>query len=229
MLSSWFPLSLCSALVFEANTLITYLFFATPCLKPDQTGFVYDCWSFNFRTFQCVRLAKVLGEFDSVRLPKVRRTSYSGLSVQTPGKFCLRNMERVGVWKTFGFTQWVTFSLVSPSGSLLKTRYCCCEVPQRAFLYLWLTRLSRDRNIIARWEFWKSYVLHRNTYPNQICIWTAERLDQVPRKPGFRVKVAENLERLIAPFSCTSAESTVLRLQVNWKAFFVVILNGICL
>ena len=47
--------------------------------------------------FECVRLAKVLGEFDSVRLQKVRRTSYSGLSVQTPGRVCLRNMERVGI------------------------------------------------------------------------------------------------------------------------------------
>ena len=83
--------------MFEANTLITYLFFATPCLKPDETGFVYDCGSFNFRTFECVRLAKVLSEFDSVRLPKVRRTSNSGLSVQNPGKVCLRNMERVGI------------------------------------------------------------------------------------------------------------------------------------
>ena len=90
-------LDLCSALVFEANTLITYLFFATPCLKPDETGFVYDCWRFNFRTFECVRLAKVLSEFDSVRLQKARRTSYSGLSVQTPGEVCLRNMERVGI------------------------------------------------------------------------------------------------------------------------------------
>ena len=38
-----------------------------------------------------------LSEFHSVRLPKVRRTSYSGLSVQTPGKVCLGNMERVGI------------------------------------------------------------------------------------------------------------------------------------
>ena len=31
------------------------------------------------------------------------------------------------------------------------------------------------------------------------------------------------------PFEFSLAESTVLRLQVNCKTFFVVILNGICL
>ena len=52
-------------------------------------------------------------------------------------------------------------------------------------------RLSETtRNIIARLEFWESRVLHRKTYLNQICGWAAERLYQVPRKPGFRVKVA---------------------------------------
>ena len=60
-------------------------------------------------------------------------------------------------------------------------------------------RLSETTlNVIARLEFWESRVLHRNTYPNQICISSPERLYQVPRKPGFRVKVAEHLERLIA-------------------------------
>ena len=60
-------------------------------------------------------------------------------------------------------------------------------------------RLSETtRNIITRLEFWESRVLHRNTYPNQICSRAAERLYQVPRKPRFRVKVAEHLERLIA-------------------------------
>ena len=32
-----------------------------------------------------------------------------------------------------------------------------------------------------------------------------------------------------APLSFSLAESTVLRLQINYKTFFVVILNGICL
>ena len=107
-------------------------------------------------------------------------------------------------------------------GSLLKTRYCSCEVPHRAFLYLCLTRLAPDRNIIARWEFWKSYVLHKNTYPNQICIWPAERLDQVPRKPGFRVKVAENLEGLIAVINdCVQSRLTFSCSFVGLAAFSI--------
>ena len=59
---------------------ITYLT-ATPCLKPDEPGFMFGCWSvsifersrlcsivkvFYFRTFHCIRLAKFLGEFDYV-------------------------------------------------------------------------------------------------------------------------------------------------------------------
>ena len=111
---------------------------------------------------------------------------------------------------------------MSPWGSLLKTRYCGCEVPHRAFLYLCLTRLAPDRNIIARWEFWKSYVLRRNTYPNQICIRTAERLDQVPRKPGFRVKVAENLEGLIAVINdCVQSRLTFSCCFVGLAAFSI--------
>ena len=50
----------------EANT---YYFDASPRLKPDETGFMFDCCS--------VRLAKVLGEFDYLRLPnliEVKRT-----------------------------------------------------------------------------------------------------------------------------------------------------------
>ena len=62
---------------------ITYLT-ATPCLKPDKTGFMFDCWSirlssivkvFDFRTIDCVRLAKCFDEFDYVRLPN--RTPWS--------------------------------------------------------------------------------------------------------------------------------------------------------
>ena len=111
---------------------------------------------------------------------------------------------------------------MSPWGSLLRTRYCSCEVPHRAFLYLCLTRLAPDGNIIARWEFWKSYVLRRNTYPNQICIRTAERLDQVPCKPGFRVKVAENLEGLIAVVNdCVQSRLTFSCSFVGLAAFSI--------
>ena len=47
---------------------------STPCLKPDETGFMFDCWircsifdcSITFDCFS-VRLAKFLGEFDYVR------------------------------------------------------------------------------------------------------------------------------------------------------------------
>ena len=62
---------------------------ATPRLKPDETGFMFDCWMqcsifdcsivkvFVFQTFDCVRLAEFLSEFDCVRSPnpiEVNRT-----------------------------------------------------------------------------------------------------------------------------------------------------------
>ena len=90
MLSSRFSLSVLSArsalytCIWNWSYNITYLLTAMPCLKRDETWFVYNFLGFHFRTLDFVRSAKFWGEFDHVRLPNLIKVKSSiGLGCRT--------------------------------------------------------------------------------------------------------------------------------------------------